>query len=162
MSNDTNAIRNRIKALEDELATLKTTLHSTDAQPQSLTSIPPIHDNISPIVNRPLPARDYELYARQIILPQIGVHGQSRLRNARVAIVGVGGLGCPAATYLAGAGVGSITLIDGDTVDVSNLHRQIIHSRLTLGMSKVDSAVKYLTAYVTTAIFRRRLHSTVT
>ena len=67
--------------------------------------------------------------------------GQLRLKNASVLIVGVGGLGCPAATYLAGAGVGKIGLVDGDTVELSNLHRQLLHTEKELCISKVDSAV---------------------
>lgn len=72
------------------------------------------------------------------------VTGQLLLKNARVLIVGVGGLGCPAAAYLAGAGVGKIGLVDGDTVEISNLHRQIIHSSNKIGQTKVESAVEYL------------------
>ena len=66
--------------------------------------------------------------------------GQLRLKKASVLIIGVGGLGCPAATYLVGAGVGTVGLVDGDTVEESNLHRQTLHSTSRVGMSKVDSA----------------------
>ena len=62
--------------------------------------------------------------------------------------MGVGGLGCPAATYLAGAGVGEIGLIDGDTIELSNLHRQILHNENWLGLGKVDSAVQSLMEWV--------------
>ena len=70
--------------------------------------------------------------------------GQLRLKNASVLVIGVGGLGCPAAAYLAGAGVGTLGFVDGDTVEISNLHRQILHSSGTVGMLKVDSAIKSL------------------
>ena len=70
--------------------------------------------------------------------------GQLALKKARVLIVGVGGLGSPAAAYLAAAGVGTIGLVDGDKVEVSNLHRQIIHTVDREGMEKVDSAGKFL------------------
>ena len=83
-----------------------------------------------------------------MILPEVGLHGQLRLKNAKVLLVGVGGLGCPAAAYLAGAGVGTIGLMDGDTVEISNLHRQVAHGTERVGMSKVDSAVEYLMSYV--------------
>lgn len=72
------------------------------------------------------------------------VKGQLRLRKAKVLLVGAGGLGCPAAAYLAGSGIGTIGLVDGDEVEVSNLHRQIAHSTSRVGMSKVDSAITYL------------------
>ena len=70
--------------------------------------------------------------------------GQLALKKARVLIVGVGGLGSPAAAYLAAAGVGTIGLVDGDKVELSNLHRQIIHASDNEGMEKVDSAGKFL------------------
>jgi adenylyltransferase/sulfurtransferase len=73
--------------------------------------------------------------------------GQLRLRKAKVLLVGAGGLGCPAAAYLAGAGVGVLGLIDGDTVEVSNLHRQVAHSTSRVGMTKVESAITYLKEY---------------
>jgi len=79
-------------------------------------------------------------YSRQIILPQVGTEGQEKLLNARVIIIGLGGLGAPAAMYLAAAGVGSLTLIDFDEVDLTNLQRQIIHSTPDIGRPKVESA----------------------
>lgn len=94
--------------------------------------------------SKPLQAEEYKRYGRQMILPQIGLDGQLILKDARVLIVGLGGLGCPAAAYLAAAGVGTIGLIDGDVVETSNLHRQIIHTTSTIGMYKVDSAAQYL------------------
>lgn len=98
----------------------------------------------------PLSGEEYKRYGRQMIMPEIGLHGQLRLKNARVLIVGVGGLGCPAAAYLAGAGVGRLGLIDGDVVEVSNLHRQVAHGASRVGMSKVESAYAYLSEYVET------------
>lgn len=83
-------------------------------------------------------------YARQIVIPQIGKEGQERLKSSRVLIVGAGGLGSPSALYLAGAGVGTIGIVDEDTVSLSNLQRQIIHNSESLGMKKVESAKRTL------------------
>jgi len=96
----------------------------------------------------PLEGEDYKRYGRQLIMPEIGLQGQLRLKGAKVLLVGMGGLGCPAAAYLAGAGVGTLGLVDGDTVEMSNLHRQMAHSTAKVGMSKVDSAYEYLASYV--------------
>jgi adenylyltransferase/sulfurtransferase len=79
-------------------------------------------------------------YSRHLILPDIGLAGQERLKAARVLLVGAGGLGSPAALYLAAAGVGTIGLVDWDVVDVTNLQRQIIHGTSGIGRSKLDSA----------------------
>lgn len=79
-------------------------------------------------------------YSRHILLPEIGIEGQQRLLNARVLIIGLGGLGSPAALYLAASGVGRLTLCDHDNVDFSNLQRQIIHRTASVGQSKVASA----------------------
>ena len=98
----------------------------------------------------PLEGYEYTRYGRQMIMPEIGLHGQLRVKHAKVLIVGVGGLGCPAAAYLAGAGVGTLGLVDGDTVEESNLHRQIAHSTDRIGMSKTQSAIEYLKSYVFT------------
>ncbi|MCD8105221.1 MAG: molybdopterin-synthase adenylyltransferase MoeB [Lachnospiraceae bacterium] len=81
-----------------------------------------------------------ERYSRHIILKEIGVKGQKKLLNAKVLIIGAGGLGAPAAMYLAAAGVGTIGIADADEVDLSNLQRQIIHSTEDLGKAKVLSA----------------------
>lgn len=81
-----------------------------------------------------------ERYSRQLVLPQIGAGGQEKLKNARVLIVGMGGLGCPAAQYLAAAGVGHIGLVDHDTVEASNLHRQILYGEADIGLAKVSVA----------------------
>ncbi len=81
-----------------------------------------------------------ERYARHLSLPEVGVAGQNRLLAARVVCIGAGGLGCPAALYLAAAGVGTIGLIDDDVVDASNLQRQILHTTDRVGVAKVDSA----------------------
>jgi len=85
-----------------------------------------------------------ERYSRQIMIPDLGGKGQIRLRQARVLVIGAGGLGCPAAFYLTAAGVGALGLVDGDRVELSNLQRQILHSTSDLGREKVASAKEKL------------------
>jgi adenylyltransferase/sulfurtransferase len=79
-------------------------------------------------------------YSRQIMLPQVDIEGQQKLLDARVLIIGLGGLGSPAAMYLAAAGVGCLALNDFDTVDLTNLQRQIIHDTASVGLAKAESA----------------------
>ena len=79
-------------------------------------------------------------YSRHILLPEIGIEGQQRLRDSRALLVGAGGLGSPIALYLASAGVGRITLCDGDKVDLTNLQRQIVHRTESIGTDKTQSA----------------------
>jgi adenylyltransferase/sulfurtransferase len=99
-------------------------------------------------------------YSRHILLPEIGVEGQEKLRAASALVIGAGGLGSPAAIYLAAAGVGTITLADGDTVDLTNLQRQILHSTESVGRSKAvsgrDSLAK-INPEVKVAPLQRRL-----
>jgi molybdopterin/thiamine biosynthesis adenylyltransferase len=85
-------------------------------------------------------------YSRHILLNEIGVEGQARIRAARMLVIGAGGLGSPAAFYLASAGVGRLTLVDGDTVDLTNLQRQILHTVERVGQPKADSGVRTLRA----------------
>ncbi len=93
-----------------------------------------------PTATGALDADAAERYSRQLRLPQIGEEGQAHLSRARVALLGAGGLGAPAALYLAAAGVGQLTLIDDDRVERSNLHRQVIHADARVGMLKTESA----------------------
>jgi molybdopterin/thiamine biosynthesis adenylyltransferase/rhodanese-related sulfurtransferase len=85
-------------------------------------------------------------YSRHLLIPEVGEEGQLKLLETRVLMIGAGGLGSPAALYLAAAGVGTIGIVDGDVVDASNLQRQILHSTVTLGEPKVDSAKRALQA----------------
>lgn len=85
-------------------------------------------------------------YSRHILLPQIGIEGQERLLGARALVLGAGGLGSPAALYLASAGIGTLVLADGDTVDLTNLQRQILHRTAAIGQPKVISGVATLGA----------------
>ena len=85
---------------------------------------------------------EVQRYSRHLIIPEVGVLGQRRLKNARVLVIGAGGLGSPALLYLAAAGVGTLGIVDFDTVDESNLQRQIIHGQEDLGRSKAQSAAE--------------------
>ncbi|MBU8894868.1 molybdopterin-synthase adenylyltransferase MoeB [Corallococcus sp. M34] len=87
-----------------------------------------------------LSAQQKERYRRHLMLPEVGEEGQARLLGARVLLLGAGGLGSPAALYLAAAGVGTLGLVDSDVVDLSNLQRQVIHTQERLGQPKVESA----------------------
>ncbi|WP_298192779.1 molybdopterin-synthase adenylyltransferase MoeB [Metallibacterium sp.] len=99
-----------------------------------------------PMAGDDLDADARERYARQLRLPEVGVRGQARLARARVAVVGAGGLGSPTALYLAAAGVGTLSLIDDDVVERSNLQRQVLHSDARVGTLKVASAAAALHA----------------
>jgi len=83
-------------------------------------------------------------YARHLLIPEFGIEGQSRLKNASVLLIGTGALGSPAALYLAAAGIGRLGLVDDDVVDVSNLHRQVLHGESWIGKSKLESAAARL------------------
>lgn len=90
--------------------------------------------------SKPFSSEELERYARHIVLPEIGGPGQQMLKAARVLIVGAGGLGAPVLQYLAAAGIGTLGLVDDDTVSLSNLQRQVIHDTESVGQAKVDSA----------------------
>ncbi len=87
-----------------------------------------------------------ERYGRHIVLPEVGIEGQEKIRTAKVLIVGAGGLGSPAALYLAAAGIGTIGIVDHDRVEISNLQRQIIHFTKDIKRAKVDSAAEKMQA----------------
>ena len=114
--------------------------------------------------------QDLLRYSRQIMLPEIELNGQQRLLDARVLIIGLGGLGCPVAMYLAAAGVGHLILADHDQVDLSNLQRQIAHVTDRIGMDKVESARQSINALnpgvsitcITGEMSQKQLHDEVT
>ena len=104
-----------------------------------------------------------ERYSRHLLLPEIGVSGQAKLGAARVALIGAGGLGSPAGLYLAAAGIGTLTLIDNDKVEKSNLQRQVLHADARIGMAKTESAALALTGLnprVTVQARNERLRAT--
>jgi sulfur-carrier protein adenylyltransferase/sulfurtransferase len=99
---------------------------------------------MDPLIAEPAPLTNDEIrrYSRHLIMPNVGVEGQGRLKASKVLLVGTGGLGSPLAMYLAAAGVGTIGLVDFDVVDESNLHRQVIHGTKDIGKRKVVSAAE--------------------
>lgn len=126
-------------------------LHGRAIQPGAAAAAPP---------NGPLSTAELERYARHIVLRELGGPGQRRLKAARVLVLGAGGLGSPVLMYLAAAGVGTLGVIDDDTVSISNLQRQILHSDERLGMAKVLSAATVVAAinpHVKVNAFRQRL-----
>jgi molybdopterin/thiamine biosynthesis adenylyltransferase/rhodanese-related sulfurtransferase len=95
---------------------------------------------------RTLTAEQRDRYSRHLLLPEVGIEGQQKLLDAKVLLLGAGGLGSPTALYLAAAGVGTLGIVDDDTVDLSNLQRQVIHNSERIGVSKVDSAEQTINA----------------
>ncbi|HET8759626.1 MAG TPA: ThiF family adenylyltransferase, partial [Nitrospiria bacterium] len=101
-------------------------------------------------------------YSRHLILKEVGGKGQKKINDAKVFLVGAGGLGSPSALYLAAAGVGTLGIIDADTVDLSNLQRQILHSTDRVGVAKVESARQTLSALnpdITINVYQDRISS---
>ena len=98
------------------------------------------------VKDTPLTSEQIQRYSRHFLLPQVGEKGQRKLLRSKVLLIGAGGLGSPTALYLAAAGVGTLGLMDGDVVDVSNLQRQIVHTTASVGRPKVDSGAETLQA----------------
>ncbi|XP_058115892.1 adenylyltransferase and sulfurtransferase MOCS3 isoform X2 [Anopheles ziemanni] len=122
-----------IEVLENDIRTLRKLLREKVQQLKTLKKH--FQKNCITKLNNDEIAR----YSRQIILSDIGVQGQLKLKKASVLVVGAGGLGCPSALYLAGAGIGRIGVLDYDEVELTNLHRQLLHTEATIGLTKVDS-----------------------
>jgi molybdopterin/thiamine biosynthesis adenylyltransferase len=97
-------------------------------------------------VPRTLTAEQRERYSRHLLMPEVGIEGQQKLLEAKVLLLGAGGLGSPAALYLAAAGIGTLGIVDNDVVDLSNLQRQVIHTTERIGTPKVDSAAETIAA----------------
>ncbi|CAK9806192.1 Adenylyltransferase and sulfurtransferase MOCS3 [Anthophora quadrimaculata] len=126
------------KKLINEIIELREVLRVKEAQLAALRREKQILQNYG------LSNEEISKYSRQIFLPEIGVKGQIKLKNSAVLIVGAGGLGCPAALYLASSGVGHIGIIDYDDVEINNLHRQLLYAETSIGTSKVNAAAESL------------------
>src|SRR5665648_938422 len=102
-------------------------------------------------------------YSRQLMLDEVGVEGQIKIKQAKVLVVGAGGLGCPVLQYLGAAGVGTIGIIDFDTVEIHNLHRQILYTADDIGKPKAQTAAQKIIAanpYVSVSYTHLRAHET--
>ncbi|KAI9644025.1 Urmylation protein [Ciborinia camelliae] len=141
-----NALRRQIADTETELASLKLQLLSIEEKNDDTKNLTSEKDGrvTQGDSKWPMSLEEYKRYGRQMIVPNIGIEGQLRLKSASILLVGAGGLGCPAAAYIAGAGVGTIGIVDGDIVEESNLHRQILHSTNKVGVNKAVSIAKYI------------------
>nr|XP_020464219.1 adenylyltransferase and sulfurtransferase MOCS3 [Monopterus albus] len=152
MAQEVCSLKAQLREKEKEIADLKNKLAQLE---KSHTSTLELRDRVTPLT--PLKAKaslsneDIMRYSRQLILPELGVQGQLNISKTSVLIVGCGGLGCPLAQYLAAAGIGHLGLLDYDEVELSNLHRQVLHGEDNLGQAKALSA----------ACAVRRLNSTV-
>lgn len=133
------------------------------ADGDELSIVPSIAGGTTDVAELPeLSQAEILRYSRHLLLPEVGLEGQRRLKAARIALVGTGGLGSPSALYLAAAGVGTLGLIDFDTVDETNLQRQIIHGTGTVGTSKITSAearIRDLNPHTSVERFETRLTS---
>ncbi len=121
----------------------------------SAVSLPPL---VEPAAE--LTVDEVRRYSRHIIIPEVGMAGQKRLKNAKVLVVGAGGLGSPALLYLAAAGVGTLGIVEFDEVDESNLQRQVIHGQSDIGRPKAESArdsVKEINPHVNVVVHNTRL-----
>jgi ThiF family protein len=143
-----DVVDQKIALLESQIQQHLDTVSTLRAQISQLRLSRPPPSPPQPAASRyPLTAAEYKRYGRQLIMPEIGLAGQLALKNAAVLIVGAGGLGCPAAAYLAGAGVGRIGVMDGDVIEESNLQRQILYGG-KVGRNKAESLVEVLRGYV--------------
>eukprot|EP00117_Sycon_ciliatum_P034341 scpid92737/ scgid4480/ Adenylyltransferase and sulfurtransferase MOCS3; Molybdenum cofactor synthesis protein 3; Molybdopterin-synthase adenylyltransferase; Adenylyltransferase MOCS3; Sulfur carrier protein MOCS2A adenylyltransferase; Molybdopterin-synthase sulfurtransferase; Sulfur carrier protein MOCS2A sulfurtransferase; Sulfurtransferase MOCS3 len=146
-SNDIADLRQKISCAEEELRKLRLQLHEKlhGEEHVSASSEVRTHGGISAEgYAASLSLEEISRYGRQLILPEIGLKGQLGLKQSSVLIVGCGGLGCPSALYLAAAGIGQLGLLDYDEVELSNLHRQVLHTEAGSDVRKCDSAADAL------------------
>uniref|UniRef100_A0A8C1UCA3 Adenylyltransferase and sulfurtransferase MOCS3 n=1 Tax=Cyprinus carpio TaxID=7962 RepID=A0A8C1UCA3_CYPCA len=137
------SLKTKLWEKEREIAVLKKKLDQSEKGNSLLTELLEKVTNLSPLKsNTTLNNDDIMRYSRQLLLPELGVKGQVAISNISVLVVGCGGLGCPVAQYLAAAGIGRLGLLDYDVVELSNLHRQVLHTELIQGQPKALSAAQ--------------------
>ncbi|XP_036449908.1 adenylyltransferase and sulfurtransferase MOCS3 isoform X2 [Colossoma macropomum] len=143
MDDDFLSLKQQLLEKDREIAALKKKLVQ-----QANSLVADLEDRVSVLAplkkNTSLTNEDIMRYSRQLLLPELGVKGQMSLSNTSVLVVGCGGLGCPLAQYLAAAGIGRLGLLDYDEVELSNLHRQVLHTEHTQGLPKAQSAAQAL------------------
>lgn len=144
LETEISELRRILKEKENELQELKSLISDQQSSKELNNHSQPISDASKSSVDGCLPKWAIERYSRQILLSDIGVEGQVKICSAKVLIVGAGGLGCPAAMYLAGAGIGEIGIVDYDAVDLTNVHRQLLHHESNENTSKAFSAAESL------------------
>jgi len=148
MADELEILRQEIERKSLELESMKILLARKEKEQRSAEAaiLTSSHSSsfVAPEKKERLNNDDILRYSRQLILPEIGVKGQIKLCNASILIVGAGGLGCPAAQYLAAAGVGCIGIVDYDRVEMSNLHRQVLHTESRVNISKAESIKMHL------------------
>lgn len=139
---DSGAVRHHLNVYLGEAEVRSLQGEATPVAPEAeVAIIPAMAGGAGPLFTD----EELERYSRNILLKEVGVLGQKKLKDARVLLVGAGGLGSPAALYLAAAGVGTIGVVDGDRVDLSNLQRQVLHNTHDVGTPKAESARRHLT-----------------
>ncbi|XP_028294744.1 adenylyltransferase and sulfurtransferase MOCS3 [Gouania willdenowi] len=141
MSEDVSSLKAQLEEKKNEIAILSRKLAQLE---KGQTSAPELHHKVTslnPLTEKPALSREDILrYSRQLLLPELGVRGHLNISKTSVLIVGCGGLGCPVAQYLAAAGIGRLGLLDYDEVELSNLHRQVLHGEENQGQAKALSA----------------------
>ncbi|KAM6913150.1 adenylyltransferase and sulfurtransferase MOCS3 [Xenentodon cancila] len=152
MAQEVRILKAQLEAKENEVAALRSKLEQLEKSHTSALELQSKVIPLTPLTAKPsLSNEDILRYSRQLLLPELGVKGQLNLSKTSVLIVGCGGLGCPLAQYLAAAGIGRLGLLDYDEVELSNLHRQVLHGEENQGQAKSVSAARAV----------RRLNSTV-
>uniref|UniRef100_A0A8C4ZRB9 Adenylyltransferase and sulfurtransferase MOCS3 n=1 Tax=Gadus morhua TaxID=8049 RepID=A0A8C4ZRB9_GADMO len=154
MADEVSCLKARLLDKETELDVLKKKL--AQYEKPCIELIDKV-TTLTPLESKPLSNEDIMRYSRQLLLPELGVRGQKNLSQSSVLVVGCGGLGCPLAQYLAAAGIGRLGLLDYDEVELSNLHRQVLHREESQGQAKALSAATAVNRYLHLVVFLAHL-----